>query len=144
MRIVFAAAVFAVLGACSYDPPPPPKPPSTMNADEIKVFRSMPLPSLCRRMKNSTVRKADNPFYAEVMRRRGLNARDVEIILDRKADFGTGMTFAGLECSAAMRLRANKSFYQGLGHRWQVPFGGSFIYLEGNGTPEGMRVTSWN
>ena len=32
----------------------------------------------------------------------------------------------------------------GIGHQWQMQLGSSYVYLEGDGTPTGMRVTGWN
>jgi uncharacterized protein (AIM24 family) len=54
------------------------------------------------------------------------------------------MTFNGLSCALRFEPRTNKAFYSGIGHRWQAITGEGFVYLEGNGTPEGMRIKSWN
>lgn len=153
MRIILGVAAMTALVACN-DPAGTSvaKPPSKMDASELDVFNSLPLlsagyaDSICAHWKRLTRYRtsADTPFYFKAMRSRDLTSRDVEIITDPQADFGTQMTFRGLECSAGGSLSANRSFYQGLGHQWQVKFGSNFIYLEGDGTPEGMRVTSWN
>lgn len=78
------------------------------------------------------------------LRRRGFSSRDREILMNRSATYGTGMSMDGLECAANQRLRVNDSFYPGLGHTWQVPFGTNFVYLKGNGERENMKVSSWN
>lgn len=153
MRFLLLAVVIVALGACN-DPSGTSvaKPPSKMDVNESAVFNSLPLvsvgfaDSICAHWKRNTIfrSEADTPIYSAAMRSRGLTARDVEIITNPNADFGTRMTFRGLECSAGGPLTANRSFYQGLGHQWQVPLGRNFVYLEGDGTPEGMRVTSWN
>jgi hypothetical protein len=78
------------------------------------------------------------------LRNRGLTGRDVEIISNPKATYGTQMTFNGLSCALRFEPRTNKAFYSGIGHRWQAITGQGFVYLEGNGTPEGMRIKSWN
>ncbi|WP_339820055.1 hypothetical protein [Sulfitobacter dubius] len=74
----------------------------------------------------------------------GFSRRDLEILRDQKTVYGTGMTYRGLECAGGGKLYPNKAFYPGTGHHWQVPFGSGFVYLEGDGTEAGMRVTAWN
>lgn len=86
----------------------------------------------------------DRAILGAELKRRGMTARDRELILDPDVTYGTGMTYRGLECAAGGTLSPNTAYYAGVGHRWQVPFGSGFVYLEGNGTPEGMRVTAWN
>ena len=74
----------------------------------------------------------------------GLIARDVDIIFDPESDFGAGMSYNGMLCQGAYIV--NKSYYPGLGHTWQMTFEDSnnYIYLEGNGKKQDMRVKSWN
>lgn len=76
---------------------------------------------------------------------RGLSRRDIELLASRDQSFGTGQSFLGLSCSVGYEPEVNKSFYQGVGHRWQAILPGPrYIYLEGDGTPTGMTVTGWN
>ena len=92
------------------------------------------------------LRQEDYQDYEQVFNAWGMTARDIELIRAREQMFGTDQTFLGLTCSLGYTPRVNKSFYQGIGHRWQAVLGDSsrFIYLEGNGTEAGMRVTAWN
>lgn len=109
---------------------------------------SMPLypgvagPSICGHLATNRARatKADLDLYAKALRQH-LPARDVELIAQRS--YGTGMTFNGLRCLSP-NGRVNDAFYPGVGHRWQVVYGSEYVYLEGDGTPEGMRVVAWN
>lgn len=73
---------------------------------------------------------------------RGLTKRDVELVLG--GSYGTGMTFNGLKCLVGYEPPVNASFYPGIGHQWQAVLGDEYVYLEGDGTAGGMRVTSWN
>ena len=79
-----------------------------------------------------------------MLREKGLTRRDVEITRDKSVDFGTGQTPKGLFCSLGYEPNVNKSFLGGK-HRWQAVLNdGDYVYLEGDGTIEGMRVTGWN
>jgi hypothetical protein len=73
-----------------------------------------------------------------------MTARDVELIRARDTMFGTGQSWNGLFCSLGYVPEVNKSFYQGSGHRWQAILPSQYVYLEGNGTPSGMKITAWN
>jgi hypothetical protein len=126
--------------------------PSGFDEEQRQTFETLPLLSqgselgVCShiRINRAQTTQADREVYRAALNKRGLSRRDAEIVTSTSADFGTGMTYAGLECSADGRLATNKAFYTGLGHRWQVRFGNSFVYLEGDGTPSGMIVTAWN
>lgn len=74
----------------------------------------------------------------------GLKSRDIELLRRRNQSFGTNQSFLGLVCSLGYEPPVNKSFYQGVGHRWQAVLGSQYVYLEGDGSPSGMRVTGWN
>lgn len=88
----------------------------------------------------------DYADYEKLFRAWGMSSRDIELLQKRNQSYGTGQTYLGLKCSIASEPRVNKSFYQGIGHRWQAVLGGysEFVYLEGDGTETGMRVTGWN
>ena len=75
---------------------------------------------------------------------KGLIARDIDLIFDPKADYGTGMSYKGVRCQGGRVV--NKSYYPGLGHTWQMTFNDSYdyVYLEGNGKERNMRAKSWN
>jgi hypothetical protein len=91
------------------------------------------------------LRKIDYEDYEKVFRGAGMSSRDIELIRPRDQMYGTRQTFAGLTCSLGYIPEVNKSFYRGIGHRWQVVLPGyNFVYLEGDGTATGMRVTGWN
>jgi len=79
-----------------------------------------------------------------ILRQQGLSGRDIELLNSRSQAFGTGQTFLGLACSAGYFPQVNKSFHQGVGHRWQAVMGSQYVYLEGDGTNRGMKVTGWN
>jgi len=101
----------------------------------------------CAMLRNSSS-KGLSPTARQVVMKEykslGLNKRDLEILSDPDATYGTGMTFPGLECAAGRPLSINDSFYSGSGHHWQVPFGSGYVYLRGDGTKSGMTVHSWN
>lgn len=130
-------------------------PPSSWAGEQREIALSFPTNRLCRLYKTGSYNNhlgqnreiytsSDYAIIGEELRQRGLSRRDLEIIRDSNADFGTQQTFAGLICSLGAIERVNRSFIAGR-HRWQVvTFGGSFIYLEGDGTEAGMRVTGWN
>lgn len=88
----------------------------------------------------------DYADYEKLFRAWGMSSRDVELLRKRDKFYGTGQTYLGLKCSIGREPRLNKSFYQGVGHRWQAVLGeySEFVYLEGDGTDTGMRVTGWN
>ena len=74
----------------------------------------------------------------------GLIARDIDLIFDPKADYGTGMGYKEVRCQGGRVV--NKSYYPGLGLTWQMTFNDSddYVYFEGNGKERNMRVKSWN
>lgn len=75
----------------------------------------------------------------------GMNAKDISLLRSRSKKIAIGQSFLGLMCSQASLLETNRAFYQGVGHRWQVVLSGPrYIYLEGDGTIAGMKVTGWN
>ena len=88
--------------------------------------------------------QADLNILAPLLRQHGLSARDMELLASRSRQFGTGQSFVGLVCSLGYRPSVNKSFYQGVGHRWQAVLPRQFVYLEGDGSDRNMRVTGWN
>lgn len=153
MRKFFAAISAAVvLGGCAVGPAPTifDDDPRTWGPTHQARLASLPLLGyggvcdLTRRQLNDFGQsKAENMLEAE-LKRRGLTNRDIELITDREAIYGTGMTFTGLSCALRREPRTNKAFYGGVGHRWQADTGFGYVYLEGNGTDRGMRVTSWN
>ena len=87
-------------------------------------------------------------YLAKQFRKRGLNRRDIDVLFDTNSDFGTGMSFNGLSCSIRYGRVINRAFYPGIGHQWQYETGSGgatqYVYLQGNGEPSGMIVTSWN
>lgn len=87
----------------------------------------------------------DRAVLEPEFRRRGFSRRDIEILLDPDHLYGTGMSFRGLSCALGYEPSVNDAFYPGAGHQWQAALPGyRFVYLEGNGTKAGMRVTAWN
>lgn len=90
--------------------------------------------------------QADYADYEQLFRAWGMSSRDIELIQRRNQTYGTGQTWLGLRCSLGFTPKVNKSFYQGLGHRWQAVLGeySEFVYLEGDGTATGMKVNAWN
>jgi|GEM_PF-5869562 len=90
--------------------------------------------------------ESDKKAAYDLLRKRGFSKRDADLISDKGEYYGTGMTYKGLVCSTGTPTRVNKSFYQYSGHNWQVVLGdhSDFVYLRGNGTESGMKVTSWN
>lgn len=89
---------------------------------------------------------ADRAAMERALTQAGLSSRDIELMRTGRMAYGTGQSFLGLSCSFGFVPRVNTSFYQGTGHQWQavIPEARRYIYLRGDGTPEGMRVTSWN
>lgn len=109
---------------------------------KMPLYTGVSGPSVCGHMAVNRARssQADLDLYSTALRKH-LPARDVELITQRS--YGTGMTFNGLRCIAP-NVHVNDAFYPGIGHRWQAVNGSDYIYLEGDGTPEGMRVIAWN
>lgn len=143
MRLVIAAVIALPLAACMGTSAEQMNP-SQFTPEEHVAFEGKPLEAYCQIISNRvrTYTPADRAVVAKSLKKRGFKARDIELITT--GDFGTGMTFAGLKCVAPYISRINESFYPGIGHQWQVVYGDQYVYLEGNGTEAGMRVTSWN
>jgi hypothetical protein len=88
---------------------------------------------------------ADFKIIEVELKRRGLTGRDIELLRSRRQTYGTGQTYTGLICSLVYEPQINQAYYPGIGNQWQaVLYGGDYVYLEGDGTPRGMHVTSWN
>lgn len=155
---LFAGSVLLFLAGCIATAPPLDKRPTIWTEEDDalygEILRSDPVGSLmvfCRNYRigsagSDPLRPEDYAEYETVFRLAGMNARDLEMIRERSRTFGTGQTFLGLSCSLGNLTDVNRSFYQGLGHQWQVVVGdhSQFIYLEGDGTLTGMIVTGWN
>ena len=124
------------------------KNPSEFSPEERAYFDGMPSVegnSYCLAVKNrrASYSQKDVSIVGDGLRKRGFSGRDVELILD--GSYGTGMSFPGLVCLVSYEPQVNTSFYPGVGHQWQaVLANGDYVYLEGDGTRGGMRVTSWN
>jgi hypothetical protein len=124
------------------------KAPSQFSPQELAYFNGMPnlgAFGYCDIIAKqyASYSKADMAIVRAELTRRGFTKRDADLILE--GNYGTGQTFKGMTCSLGYSPQVNTAFYPGVGHRWQaVTAGRSYIYLEGNGTPEGMRVTAWN
>lgn len=89
--------------------------------------------------------KADYAALEKRLRGAGLTSRDFELLRNGGQSFGTGQTYVGLVCSLGYEPNVNKAFYPGIGNQWQVVTQyQTYIYLQGDGTERGMRVTSWN
>lgn len=121
-----------------------------IHQDDPLALTEMGERELCRGIRAAERRREwnaiDTDIAEPILRARGFSQRDRELILRHGVHYGTGMTMRGLSCSVAEPFEVNKSFYQFSGHHWQAVLGdfGPYIYLEGDGTSEGMIVTSWN
>ncbi len=120
------------------------KRPSDWSSDARKRFRALNWRGQCNHIKKfeDTDNTKEFRVLASNLGSSGLLRRDVELIVDSDADFGTSMSYFGMKCQGAHTV--NTSFYPGLGHTWQMQLGDSYVYLEGNGKENGMRVKSWN
>tara|TARA_R110002020_G_scaffold95937_10_gene230134 strand:- start:10548 stop:11027 length:480 start_codon:yes stop_codon:yes gene_type:complete len=79
------------------------------------------------------------------LKKKGLSDFDISILRDKKGNqVAIGQSFAGLVCELRKRVKINKSFIAGVGHRWQAVLPKNFVYFEGDGTSAGMLVTGWN
>jgi hypothetical protein len=122
-------------------------PPSAWSSETLSHFHNQGRGIQCRILQNAKARSnspEDSAFITNEYRRLGLNKRDIEVLNDPEHIYGTGMSFAGLECAAGSNLGKNTAFYPGSGHQWQVPFGSGYVYLRGDGTDQGMKVYAWN
>jgi hypothetical protein len=151
MRRFFVVFTMLLVAACG-----PPAPtifdddPRAWGATHQDRIRSLPLLGyggvcdLTRRQVNLLGQTSAEIMLRAELKRRGLIERDIEIITDKISIYGTGMTLTGLSCALRFEPETNKAFYSGIGHRWQAVTGEGYVYLEGDGTERGMRVTSWN
>ena len=118
--------------------------PSSWSTSARKKFRSMDWDDQCKYVMN--LEYSGDFKSAGVLKQNlgssGIIRRDVDIIVDPEARFGTGMSYYGVQCAGGRIV--NTSYYPGLGHTWQMKLGGSYLYLEGNGRDSSMRVRSWN
>lgn len=125
-------------------------PPQSWSEKERLAFQSAPTFELCTLYQGgfaggAPLSQADFAIYERELRRRGMTARDIELLQRRSQTFGTGQSWQSLQCSVPSVRIVNRSFYPGLGHTWQTrTSGGQFIYLQGDGTEANMRVRSWN
>lgn len=158
MKLKFAFAAAALMAACG---PVDPirstilhEPPTAFSAEKRSVVAS-DLKTVCYLYQNGgyatleeQVRRpysaADFKLLEAMMRKHGMNNRDIQLVRSRDQTFGTGQTWKGLTCSLGMVPRVNKAFYPGIGHQWQAIVGSQYIYLRGDGTEAGMRVHAWN
>ncbi len=126
------------------------KTPSQFTPEEQAIFEAMPTQGFkgyCWNVvrMSASYSAADRGGVKPILKKRGMSSRDIEIILDPSTAYATGMTFRGFTCKLGYEPEVNKAFYSGAGHQWQVVLPGySYVYLEGDGTEGGMRITSWN
>jgi len=124
------------------------KTPITFTPEERAFFDKLPTDGIngyCVTVKNklASYTTADRQIVKAGLTKRGMTSHDADLILG--GNYGTGMTFPGLACLVGYEPPVNTSFYPGIGHQWQaVLANGDYVYLEGDGTRGGMRVTSWN
>ena len=146
LTILAALAVAGCAGAMNVQAP------STWTAEQRILVQDLPdlgpmgFCALAARAKSTpaTFSTTDRAAVTAELRRRGYSGRDLELLTDPAANFGTGMTFRGLSCAIGYEPRINDAFYPGIGHQWQAVTPGSYVYLEGDGTKAGMRVKAWN
>ena len=149
-KICLAIVAAASLGACAPQGTSyfflDRKTPSQFTPEELVFFENQFYMTYCQQIlaKRAIYTMADRSIASAGLKNRGMSSREIEIILDPTLAYGTGMTFKGLSCSLGYEPQTNRSFYQGVGHRWQAVTGNGYVYLEGDGTERGMRVTSWN
>jgi len=146
-KITTASALVAVsLAACSTTMNFQASP-SQWNEETYTHFLRQGRSVQCAILQNSSTKSVapdDQSFISSELKRLGNNKRDIEILMNPTKIYGTGMSYRGLECAAKGSLSRNTSFYSGVGHQWQVPFGSGFVYLRGDGTEKGMKVYAWN
>ena len=76
--------------------------------------------------------------------KRVMRPHDTGLIRYQRGAYGIQQTYAGLVCST-LSVDTRKSCYQGVGYRWQHALPGNrFVYIDGDGTWTGMRMTGWN
>lgn len=147
-NIVILGFAGAFLASCATNEPGAlGGPPSHWNAQSLAHFERQSRPIQCRILLNAAEKylsDEDQSFVRRGFSSIGLNPRDLEILTDAATVYGTGMSFAGLECAAGANLAKHTAFYPGTGHQWQVRFGTDFVYLRGDGTDRGMKVYAWN
>ncbi|MEP3688851.1 MAG: hypothetical protein ABJN05_17345 [Sulfitobacter dubius] len=106
--------------------------PSAWTPETRAQFAQQTPAKRCALLLNTTrAAGADHAYIFSEIKKLWLNSRDIESLRDPKNIYGTGMTYLGLECAGGGKLYPNTVFYPGVGHRWQVPFGSGFVYLEG-------------
>ena len=126
------------------------KRPSEWSAEQMQVISESLTGQICFSYNRGTAgtgaySQEDFRILEQELRRRGFSARDIELLQRRGRAFGTGQSWAALQCSVPGVQIVNRSFYPGLGHTWQARTpGGQFVYLRGDGNERNMRVHSWN
>ncbi len=150
VKSVALSLAIMTLGACASAPTIFDADPRQWGDEHQTRIQSLPLLGysgvcdLARRQANAAGKSPAEKMLLAELRRRGLTGRDIELIGDPKHIYGTGMSFHGLSCALARVPPTNRAFYPGIGHQWQAITGEGYVYLVGDGTPEGMRVRSWN
>mgnify|MGYP005988705875 CR=1 FL=1 len=153
---IYALCLFAVAG-CVDTSGPIYKRPSEWTPADHQAFSATAagskLPTLmafCRNYRSGragaeALTPTDFENYEAIFTGAGMSARDIGLLRSRDQSFGTRQTFLGLSCSLGRIPEVNKSFYQGIGHNWQaIASDYRYIYLKGDGSLTGMRVTGWN
>lgn len=127
-------------------------------AEETVTLQELPLlgsgaESLCGLIDAQTETPLDAETRAalssELRRRGGFNSNDIRVLLRSDADVGFGMSLQGLQCALGGEVEVVHTWTYGGIQTWQVRLFNNFeranigfAYLEGNGTPTGMRVRS--
>ena len=89
-----------------------------------------------------TLTAADKAMIEPAMMAAGLTPREIAYAEAGAPSISTGDTYRQVVCHGGTLI--NDAFYSGTGHQWQMRVGSSYVYLEGDGTEGGMRVTGWN
>lgn len=142
--------LLCLLSTAACVPYQPSLPPSEWDSNFQTQFENSDLSMKCHwtkatiRTQPNLPKQEKNLLFVELTKE-GLTSRDLDLIFRNgipETRWGTGMSYYGVICIGGFIV--NRSFYPGLGHTWQMQVGDSYLYLEGDGEKNNMRVSSWN
>jgi len=139
-------AMLAIIG-CAPAPTMFDDDPRQWGAAHQERIRSLPLLGnggvcdLARGQANALGQSPAQKMLVAELRNRGLTGRDVEIISNPKATYGTQMTFNGLSCALRLSLGLIKSFYSGIGHAGRPSPARALFTLKAMEPPKGCALS---
>lgn len=122
-------------------------PPSEWHPRFVETFATSSASTQCHyiremRANGVTLTEGDLSQITAMLSQSGMTRDEIAFAFSDDQGLRTGLTYREVRCIGGTLI--NSAFYPGIGHVWQMQLGSRYVYLNGNGEPGGMRVTSWN